>query len=63
MNDMSRIRLYEGDTAGPTLMCLPGAMYAPEVFAEAARRSGLPVIGRDAVVAKRVRQRAPCGPA
>lgn len=42
---MPRIRLSEGDVAGPTLVCVPGAMCTPEVFREAARLSGLEAFG------------------
>jgi 3-oxoadipate enol-lactonase len=45
MNDTPRIRLSEGDVAGPALVCLPGAMCSPQVFADAARHSGLAAFG------------------
>jgi 3-oxoadipate enol-lactonase len=38
---MSRIRLSESEGVAPTLVCLPGAMCSPQVFGEAATRSGL----------------------
>jgi pimeloyl-ACP methyl ester carboxylesterase len=44
MNLMPRISLCEGDAAAPTLVCLPGAMCSPQVFAEAAAHSGLTAV-------------------
>lgn len=44
MKLMPRIRICEGDPAAPTLVCLPGAMCSPHVFADAATRSGLTAV-------------------
>lgn len=41
---MPKIVLTEGERPGPVLVCLPGAMCSPQVFADAAQRSGLPAI-------------------
>lgn len=41
---MPKIPLADGQRPGPVLVCLPGAMCSPQVFAEAARLSGLPAI-------------------
>ncbi len=43
MNKIPEVTLNEAATA-PTLVCLPGAMCSPQVFAEAAKRSDLPAI-------------------
>ncbi|MCY0386820.1 alpha/beta hydrolase [Robbsia sp. Bb-Pol-6] len=44
MDDMPRITLAGGERAGPTLVCLPGAMCSPHVFAGMARLSGFPAL-------------------
>lgn len=44
MMTIPRLPLADGPSHAPTLVCLPGAMCSPQVYAGAARLSGLPAL-------------------